>query len=220
MQRNDGIALLFSQRTLIQCNQFNRGDIMKGSFVGGCIVGLIIGIIICCVGVGIFSFVFYQRTARVHRTEAHGFSVRSEMSAMSITQILGTYELADADAVKRFNARVKKWFAERGYEELKDIPLRSIERKTSGNFKFMQTQGEWNKPGVLLFKKFDDRNSIHILVPDCYDYGGERYVQAIGCRSDFDGQKDYVIELDRLLDDFERTFPAGNYKGGLPDDIQ
>jgi hypothetical protein len=194
---------------------------MKGSFVGGCVVGLIIGIAISCVGVGIFSFVFYQRNALSHRVEARALFGGH---AMSITQILGQYELADADAVKEFNARVKKWFAERGYEELKDIPLRSIERKThigGGRITRFSTksEGEWNKPGVLLFKKFDDRNSIHILVPDCYDYGGKRYVQAIGCRSDFDGQKDYVIELDKLLDDFERTFPSENYKDGLPDDM-
>jgi hypothetical protein len=190
----------------------------KGPFIGGCVVGLIIGIIVTCIGVGTISFISFKN--RQHMSMIR----HTNMPSMSITEVLGRYELADADAVKEFNSRVKKWFAERGFEELEDMPLRSIERipvRTSGNVWSSQARrtGDWNKPGVLLLKKFDDQNSLYILVPDCYHR--ENHVQMIGYRSDFVGISDktrgYEIQLDKLKDDFERAFPSGNYRQGLPE---
>ena len=187
----------------------------KGSFIGGCVLGLVIGIVISFIGIGIIASIGYFQKGRARYEPSHMF-------ATSTTETLGRYELTDADAVGEFNARVKKWFAERGFVELEDMPLRSIGRiPVRGNTGFRQArrEGDWNKPGVLLLLKFDDRNSLYILVPDCYQR--DRHFQMIGYRSDFVGTsattRGYEIQWDRLKDDFERAFPSGKYKNGFPE---
>ena len=187
---------------------------MKRSFAGGCAVGLVIGVFICCIGASIIS-VSYRRPVRVDAL-MNEFGPRYSES-YSIKR-LGQYELADSDAVKEFNSRVKNWFIQRGYEELEDIPLRSINRMTSRGH--WSIEGNWDIPGVLLYKKFDDQNSVHILIPDCYDRA--RNIQMIGYYANsavYHVRRDSEIQLDKMLDDFERAFPSGDYKNGLPDDM-
>ena len=187
----------------------------KGSFIGGCAVGLIIGIILCGFGIGIVAFGISVQTR--HRHVGHHYMF-SDSYFTSLTEVLGEYKLADADAVKEFNTRVKEWFAERGFEE-QDMPLRSVVRMNPGSS--MRMVGEWDKPGVLLLLEFDDQNSIYILVPDCYHRG--THTQIIGHHSNFapfsDRAQEHSIRLDKLKDDFERAFPSGDYKEGLPDDM-
>ena len=189
----------------------------KGPFIGGCVVGLIIGIFIGGIGVGAIAISGFQK-----RAVMGGMMIQDSrhVRSMSITETLGQYELANADAVKEFNARIKKWFGERGFKELEDMPLRSLERMSvKGNVWHRGHEGDWNKPGVLLLLKFDEQNSLHILVPDCYHR--ENNIQMIGYRADFalstNKTQDYEIQLDKLKDDFERTFPSGDYKKGLPE---
>ena len=186
----------------------------KGVFIGGCAVGLIIGIVLCGCGIGIVAF---WVPVGLPRNVVH-HNMFFDQSFTSTTEVLGQYELADADAVKEFNTRVKAWFAERGFEE-QDMPLRSIERMTTRGTSW--SKGNWDMPGELLLLKFDDQNSIYILVPDCYHR--EAHNQMIGCRSDFgtsfDRLQEYSIRLDKLKDDFERAFPSGDYMEGLPNDM-
>ncbi|MCL2710650.1 MAG: hypothetical protein FWE95_07200 [Planctomycetaceae bacterium] len=184
----------------------------KGPFIGGCVLGLVIGIVISFIGAGIIASIasFQKGHVRLGGMLTEG----PAPFVTSSTEMLGQYELTDADAVKEFNSRVKKWFVERGFVELEDMPLRSIERMpTSGNWMMRRRVGDWDKPGVLLLLKFDDQNSLYILVPDCYQR--ERHVQMIGYRFDLAGGSDktrgYEIQLDKLKDDFERAFPSGKY---------
>jgi hypothetical protein len=145
--------------------------------------------------------------------------------SLSDTCVLGDYILHDADMVKEFNSRLKEWFIERGFGELEDMPLRSIQRMQihggpRDNVWESNVSG-WDMPGVVLLLKYDERNSLYILVPDCYRR--DSHVQRIGYRYDFfrtsDPTRDCGIRLDRLQDDFERAFPSGNYQKGLPDDM-
>jgi hypothetical protein len=158
-------------------------------------------------------------SSNVYRPGEHQF-----VSTMGL--LGGQYELADADAVKEFNSRLKKWFTERGFKERYDMPLRSIERlPTRGNaIRAGQWGGmpdDWDKPGVVLCLEFDSQNALYILVPDCYHR--QAHVQMIGFRGDLrigsDKMQDYEIRMDKLRDDFERAFPSGNYRQGLPDDM-
>ena len=190
----------------------------KGPFIGGCVLGLVIGVVISCIGVGIIASILFSQRAHVMRN-----SMMIEGPSINITGILGRYELADADAVKEFNSRVKKWFAERGFVELEDMPLRSIERmpiRERGGWRMTGSGGVWNQPGVLLLLKFDDQNSLYILVPDWFNPA--THVQVIGYRVDFAGNFDktrgYEIQLDKLKDDFERAFPSGKYN--IPNALQ
>ena len=193
---------------------------IKGPFIGGCILGLVIGIVICCIGMSIISFVFSFRPRHI---EVYDFG---SYTSRSTTEVLGRYELAGADDVNELNSRVKQYFTERGFKELEDMPLRSLERmplrggigpwerRSKGNW-------DWDVPGVVLLLKLDDQSSIYILVPDWYRR--ETHSQMIGCRSDFvttpDKMWDYEKQRDRLKDDFMRAFPSGNYREGLPDDM-
>ena len=195
----------------------------------GCVVALVVGVMVCCVGACIVSYALFQQRARHAEHVLTDFNIfhpphTGNYHSISTTAMLGEYELADADAVKEFNSRVKKWFVERGFTELEDMPLRSIQRlpqARGGNRTSWSSQGDWDKPGVLLLLKFDDHNSLYILVPDCYHR--ETHVQMIGYRSDFVGSADHTrpfeIQLDKLKDDFERAFPSGNYRGGLPESM-
>ena len=196
----------------------------KVPLVIGCVAALLIGVMVmvCCVGIGIL---WLTPATMVSDVNIFDRPLTGSYHSISTTAMLGRYELADADAVKEFNSRVKKWFVERGFTELEDMPLRSIQRMprapARGGMSRGQSQGDWDKPGVLLLLKFDDHNSLYILVPDCYHR--EAHVQMIGYRSDFVGPADHTrpfgIQLDKLKDDFERAFPSGNYRNGLPESM-
>ena len=209
---------------LVKCVLYYRENAMedqkkttKGPFIGGCVVGLIIGIVSSVIVGSVISFFAFRTHAMMGGTL---IQESSHVRSMSFTDTLGQYELANADAVKEFNARIKKWFGERGFKELEDMPLRSLIRSpVKGNVWMQDHEGNWNKPGVLLLLKFDEQNSLYILVPDCYHR--ENNIQMIGYRADFalssNKARDYEIQLDKLKDDFERTFPSGDYKKGLPE---
>ncbi|MDR0327137.1 MAG: hypothetical protein LBI05_02450 [Planctomycetaceae bacterium] len=196
----------------------------KAPFIGGCVVGLVVGFVFCCLGIGIISFGSYQ--ARMFRQASRNVALPGDYRRLSnIETFNGQYQLADADAVKEFNSRLKKWFVDRGFKELEDMPLRSVQRMQihggPRNNVWESGVNGWDMPGVVLLLKYDDRNSLYILVPDCYRR--DSHIQQIGYRSDFfrtsDTTRDCAIQLDRLKDDFERAFPSGNYKNGLPDDM-
>jgi hypothetical protein len=195
----------------------------KAPFIGGCVVGLIIGFVLCCIGIGILSFVPDQVDHMM--VASRNVALPGDYRHLSAIETLrGRFELANDDDVKEFNSRVKKWFVDRGFKELEDMPLRSVQRMQihgGPRDNVWDNNASWDMPGVVLLLKFDDRNFLYILIPDCYDRDAHR--QVIGYRSDFfrtsDTTQDCAIRLDRLKDDFERAFPSGNYKNGLPDDM-
>jgi protein involved in polysaccharide export with SLBB domain len=105
------------------------------------------------------------------------------------TTSTGTFEpfefTSDAE-LKHFNSDMSTWFSEHGYVPDKSTTFHAIVNSDS-----------WNKPGLLLCRRYDSKSRVYVFIPQCYD--PTAHMQMIGYHTKFSGS---IEDVKRYREDF------------------